>query len=100
MTATTASVPRSSTLAQLRYFFDQTLWLLFFALFVIIQLLLEGDYYLRLAFISLESRQIAKTADMQTIQLGQIDAGSSSLSVLLSAVETRLRTRTALEIAH
>ena len=36
------------------------------------------------------------------IQLGLIDAGSSmrSLSVLLSAMETSLRTRTALEIAQ
>ena len=39
---------------------------------------------------------------MQAIQLGLIDAGSStrSLSVLLSAVKTGLRTCTALEIAH
>ena len=51
---------------------------IFFALFVIIRLLLEGDYYLRLAFISLGSRQIATTADMQTIQLGLVVAVSQS----------------------
>ena len=39
---------------------------------------------------------------MRAIQLGLIDAGGStrSLSVLLSAVKTGLRTHTALEIAH
>ena len=39
---------------------------------------------------------------MRVIQLGLIDSGSSthSLSVLLSAVETSLRTHTALEIAQ
>ena len=39
---------------------------------------------------------------MKGLQLGLIDSGSStrSLSVLLSTVETSLRTRTALEIAQ
>ena len=39
---------------------------------------------------------------MRAIQLGLIDPGRSthSLSVLLSAVETSLRTQTALEIAQ
>jgi len=39
---------------------------------------------------------------MRAIKLGLIDAasGTHSLSVLLSAVETRLRTQTALEITQ
>ena len=44
----------------------------------------------------------ARNRYMRAMQLGLIDAGSStcSLSVLLSTVETSLRTRTALEIAQ
>ena len=57
----------------------------YYFLFVLVWLLVEGGYYLRVAFILLGSQWIA-TRYMQAIQLGLIDAGSSScsLSVLLS----------------
>ena len=67
----------------LPYFFDQTLRQLFFSLFVLVRLLIEDGYYLRVVFISRYK---------QSIQLGLIDAGSSThtISVLLLAVETSL----------
>ena len=69
------------------------------SLLTLVQLLLEGGVYF-----------VGKLTDsiddwnryMEAIQLGLVDAGSSthSLSVLLWAMETSLRTRTALEIAQ
>ena len=43
--------------AVIPYFFNQTLRLLFFSLQVLVGLLFEGGYYLRVAFISLASPQ-------------------------------------------
>ena len=70
----------------LLYFFDQMLWLLFGGSFVV-KPADSNDDWIRYVWV---------------IQLGMIDAGSStrSFSVLLSAVETSLRTWTALEIAQ
>ena len=59
------------------------------------RLLIEGDFYLRVVFISLGSWQIA----IRYMQAIELDDGSStrSLSVLLLAVEMSLRTQTGLE---
>ena len=59
----------------------------YYFLFVLVWLLVEGGYYLRVAFILLGSQWIA-TRYMRAIQLGLIDGGSSScsLSVLLSEI--------------
>ena len=90
---------RYTNCLNLPYFFDQTPWLLFYSLFFLVWLVFEGSLYF-----------IGEAADsndgwnkyMWAIQLGLIDAGSStwSLSVLLSAVETSFRTWTPLEIAQ
>ena len=84
--------------AQLPYFFDQTSRL-FVSPFVLVRLLFEDGLY----FAGKPAgRNDDWNGDVRAIQIGMIDAGSStrSLSVLLSAVETSLRTRTALEIAQ
>ena len=74
----------------------------FILLFVLVWLLIESGYYSRAVFISLGSWRIAKTAGwiryVRVIQIGLIDTGSTYTSQ--SAVETSLRTRTALEIAQ
>ena len=80
----------------LPYFFN---WLLFLLLLVLGRLLFKGGVYF-----------VGKPADsndgwnkyMRTLQLDLIDTGSSmcSVSVLLLAMETSLRTRAALEIAQ
>ena len=46
------------------YFFDRTARLLFFSLFVLVQLLIEGSYYLSVAFILLGSWRIATTTEI------------------------------------
>ena len=81
------------------YFFDQTPQLLFYSLFILAQLLIEGGVYFVGRLLDGNNGWIRY---MLAIQLGLIDVGSSmhSLSVLLSAMETSLRTRTGLEIAH
>ena len=38
------------SICKLKCFFNQTLWLLFLLLFVLVRLLIEGSYYLRAAF--------------------------------------------------
>ena len=83
---------------KLQYLFDQTLWLLFFAVCFSVAinqewLLFEGRVYF-----------VGKPVDsndgwiryMRTLQLGLIDVVSSmhSLSIPLSAMETSLRTQT------
>ena len=83
------------------YFFDQTPQLLFYSLFILVQLLIEGGVYFVGRLLDGNDGWIRY---MRAIQLGLIDAGSTcimhSLSVLLSAMKTSLRTRTGLEIAH
>ena len=70
----------------------------FISLFVLVQPLIKGGYYF--GIICFIGKQVDSNDSwiryMQAIQLGLIDAGSStpSLSVLLSAMETSLRTWT------
>ena len=81
------------------YFFDQAPQLLFYSLFILVQLLIESGVYFVGRLLDGNDGSIRY---MRAIQLGLIDAGSSmhSLSVLLSAVEMSLRTQTGLEIAQ
>ena len=81
------------------YFFDQTPQLLFYSLFILVQLLIEGGVYFVGRLLDGNNGSIRY---MRAIQLGLIDADSNmhSLSVLLSAVEMSLRTQTGLEIAQ
>ena len=78
-----------------QHFFNQmSQRVLFFSLFILVWLLFKGSVYFigKLADISDDWNRY-----MLAIQLGLIDPGSSmrSISVLLSAVETSLRTWTA-----
>ena len=85
--------------SSLPYFFDQMSWLLSFSLFILVWLLFEGGIY----FIGTPpDSNDGWIRYMWALQLGLIDTGSSmhSLLVLLSAVETSLRTHTVLEIAQ
>ena len=47
--------------AVIQYFFDQTPWLLYFSLQVLLGLLFEDGYYSRVVFISLASLQASMT---------------------------------------
>ena len=80
------------------YFFDQTPWLLFFSLFILVEVgYCWGQLLFEVAFILFGSQQITMMV-VRAILLGLIDAGSSthSLSVLLSTVKRSLRAQTAL----
>ena len=60
-----------------------------FPLFILVRLLIKGGYYSRVVF-----RKPADSNDSTVCDTARPDSSTRSLSVLLSAVETSLRTKT------